>query len=107
ALGGDFAGAAKLAATLDPMRAVAAKWLHGKARLGGPPPPPKARARPVGMSGGPVRAPLISHTPAEQADLAADLAAVGLLNTDALPVRAGLNGHGLARRYGVCRRSSA
>jgi hypothetical protein len=48
------------------------------------------------MSGGPVRAPLISHTPAEQASLAADLAAAGLLDAEALPVRASLNGHGLA-----------
>ncbi len=32
ALSGDFAAAAQVAATLDPVRAVAAKWLHGKAR---------------------------------------------------------------------------
>jgi 4-hydroxy-tetrahydrodipicolinate synthase len=98
ALGGDFAAAEKLAATLDPVRAVAAKWLHGKARRADSLASIKAWAGLVGMSGGPVRAPLISHTPAEQADLAADLAAVGLLDTDVLPVRASLNGHGLASR---------
>ena len=32
ALGGDYTAAAQVAATLDPVRAVAAKWLHGKAR---------------------------------------------------------------------------
>ena len=32
ALGGDFTAAAEVAATLDPVRALAAKWLHGKAR---------------------------------------------------------------------------
>jgi 4-hydroxy-tetrahydrodipicolinate synthase len=96
ALGGDFAGAAKVAAALDPVRAVAVKWLHGKARRVDSVASLKAWAGLLGMSGGPVRAPLISHTPAEQASLAADLAAAGMLDTEALPVRASLNGHGLA-----------
>jgi 4-hydroxy-tetrahydrodipicolinate synthase len=95
ALGGDFTGAAQIAATLDPVRAVAAKWLHGKARRVDSLASIKAWAGLVGMSGGPVRAPLISHTPAEQASLAADLAAAGLPGTDALPVRASRNGHGV------------
>jgi 4-hydroxy-tetrahydrodipicolinate synthase len=98
ALGGDFAAAARVAATLDPVRAVAAKWLHGKERRVDSLASIKAWAGLVGMSGGPVRVPLIPHSPAEQATLAADLTAVGLLDADALPVRAGLNGHGLASR---------
>jgi 4-hydroxy-tetrahydrodipicolinate synthase len=97
ALGGDFTAAAKVAATLDPVRGVAATWLHGKARRVDSLASLKAWAGLVGMSGGPVRAPLTSHTPAEQASLAADLAAAGLLDTGALPTRSGLNGHGLAR----------
>jgi 4-hydroxy-tetrahydrodipicolinate synthase len=98
ALGGDFAAAAKVAATLDPVRAVAAKWLHGQSRPVDSLASIKAWAGLVGMSGGPVRAPLTSHTPAQQASLAADLAAAGLLDTDALPARASLNGHRLASR---------
>ena len=39
----------------------------------------KAWAGLVGMSGGAVRPPLVSHTRAELDELAADLAAVGLL----------------------------
>jgi 4-hydroxy-tetrahydrodipicolinate synthase len=95
ALGGDFAGAAKVAATLDPVRAVAARWLRGKVRRVDALASIKAWAGLVGMSGGPVRAPLISHTPAEQARLAADLTASGVLSAEGLPVRATLNGHGL------------
>ena len=98
ALGGDFAGAAQVAATLDPVRAVAGKWLHGKTRRVDSLASIKAWAGLVGMSGGPVRVPLTSHTPAEQADLAADLTAAGLLGTGALPVRASRNGQGLTRR---------
>jgi 4-hydroxy-tetrahydrodipicolinate synthase len=78
ALGGDFAKAGEVAATLDPVRAVAAKWLHGKERRIDTIASIKAWAGLVGMSGGPVRPPLVSHTPAELAGLAADLAAAGL-----------------------------
>lgn len=95
ALGGDFVAAATVAATLDPVRAVAARWLHGKARPVDSLASIKAWAGLVGMSGGPVRVPLTSHTAVEQANLAADLTAVGLLGAEALPVRASLNGHGL------------
>jgi 4-hydroxy-tetrahydrodipicolinate synthase len=96
ALGGDFAAAAQVAGTLDPVRGVAAKWLHGKTRRVDSIASIKAWAGLVGMSGGPVRAPLLTHTPAEQADLAADLAAAGMLGTAAVPVRASRNGHGLS-----------
>jgi 4-hydroxy-tetrahydrodipicolinate synthase len=78
ALGGDIAGAEKAAATLDPVRAVAGKWLQGRPRQIDNIISIKAWAGLVGMSGGAVRAPLVAHAPAELDDLAADLAAAGL-----------------------------
>ncbi len=78
ALAGETAKAAEVAATLDPVRAVAAKWLHGQARRIDNIAPIKAWAGLVGMSGGPVRPPLLSLTAAERDALAADLAAAGL-----------------------------
>ncbi len=79
ALAGDFGAAAQVAATLDPVRVAAAKWLHGKARRFDSIASIKAWAGLLGMSGGPVRPPLLPHTEAETAELAADLEAVGLL----------------------------
>jgi len=79
ALGGDIAGAEKAAATLDPVRAVARTWLHGKQRQIDNITSIKAWAGLVGMSGGPVRPPLVPHTRAELEELAADLATAGLL----------------------------
>ena len=78
ALGGDIARAEKVAATLDPVRAVAGKWLPGRPRQIDNIISIKAWAGLVGMSGGAVRPPLVSHTGAELEELAADLATVGL-----------------------------
>jgi dihydrodipicolinate synthase/N-acetylneuraminate lyase len=78
ALGGDIAGAEKTAATLDPVRAVAGKWLQGRPRPTDNIISIKAWAGLAGMSGGAVRPPLVSHTRAELDDLAADLATAGL-----------------------------
>lgn len=80
ALGGDAVRAAEVAATLEPVRAVAATWLHGEAarRRGSPVPYIKAWAGLLGMSGGPVRPPLTQVSPSELAALAADLEAAGL-----------------------------
>jgi 4-hydroxy-tetrahydrodipicolinate synthase len=78
ALAGDEAGAAEVAATLEPVREVAAKWLRGHQRRIDNIASIKAWAGLVGMSGGPVRPPLVSLTAAERDALAADLAAVGL-----------------------------
>jgi 4-hydroxy-tetrahydrodipicolinate synthase len=78
ALAGESAKAAEVAATLDPVRAVAATWLRGKPRQIDNIASIKAWAGLVGMSGGAVRPPLASLSPAEQAALAADLAAAGL-----------------------------
>ena len=79
ALAGEFARAAEVAATLDPVRAVAARWLQGGERRIDDVTSIKAWAGLVGMSGGVVRPPLVPHSPAELAGLAADLAAAGLL----------------------------
>ena len=85
ALAGEAAKAAEVAATLDPVRAVAATWLRGRTRQADNIASIKAWAALVGMSGGAVRPPLISLTPAQQAELAADLATVGLLAQRARP----------------------
>jgi 4-hydroxy-tetrahydrodipicolinate synthase len=79
ALRGDIAKAEEVAATLGPVRAVAAKWLHGKPRQIDTIASIKAWAGLAGMSGGAVRAPLVCHTPAELDELAADLTGAGLL----------------------------
>jgi len=85
ALAGETAKASQVAATLDPVRAVAAKWLRGSARQIDNVASIKAWAGLAGMSGSPVRPPLVSLTPAKQAELAADLATVGLLARSARP----------------------
>lgn len=81
ALAGDIARASEVAATLQPVRAAAAKWLHHDAagRAGASPIPYiKAWAGLLGMSGGPVRPPLSQVTAAELTALAADLQEAGL-----------------------------
>ena len=93
ALSGDFTAAAQVAATLDPVRVVAAKWLHGKARRFDTIASIKAWAGLAGMSGGPVRPPLLPHTQAELDELAADLDAVGLLPGTGPLRRVSSNGH--------------
>jgi 4-hydroxy-tetrahydrodipicolinate synthase len=80
ALAGETAKAAEVAATLDPVRSVAAKWLAGHERRIDAIASIKAWAGLTGMSGGPVRPPLLSLTAAEQDALATDLAASGLLS---------------------------
>ena len=79
ALHGDFAKAKEVAATLGPVRSVARKWLQGRPRQIDNIASIKAWAGLAGLSGGTVRPPLVPHTPAELAELAADLATVGLL----------------------------
>lgn len=78
ALAGEIAKAEEVAASLGPVRALAAKWLQGRARRIDNVSAVKAWAGTVGMSGGAVRPPLVSLTEAEQAELAADLAGAGL-----------------------------
>src|SRR5215470_13110763 len=79
ALRGDFARAQEIAATLDPVRAVARKWLQGRPRQIDNITSIKAWAGLAGLSGGAVRPPLVPHTPAELDELAADLAGTGII----------------------------
>ncbi len=85
ALAGDFAKAAEVAATLEPVRAVAATWLRGRPRQIDTIAVIKAWAGLVGMSGGPVRPPLLSLPAGRQAALAADLAVAGLTGGQDMP----------------------
>ena len=93
ALSGDFTAAAQVAATLDPVRALAAKWLHGRARRFDTVTSIKAWAGLAGMSGGPVRPPLLPPTREELHELEADLDAVGLLPRTGASRRVTSNGH--------------
>ncbi|MFI5063997.1 MAG: dihydrodipicolinate synthase family protein [Streptosporangiales bacterium] len=93
ALAGDFTAAAQVAATLDPVRVLAAKWLHGRPRRFDSIASIKAWAGLLGMSGGPVRPPLLPPTEAEVAELAADLEAAGLFPGSGPAARARSNGH--------------
>ena len=78
ALRGEAAKAEEVAATLEPVRSVARAWLQGKQRQIDNIASIKAWAGLLGMSGGPVRPPLLSHTPGELTELAADLATARL-----------------------------
>jgi 4-hydroxy-tetrahydrodipicolinate synthase len=80
ALAGEAARAAEVAARLEPVRAVASRWLHGAEarRRGSPVPYIKAWAGLLGMSGGLVRPPLSQVPETDLAALATDLEAAGL-----------------------------
>jgi 4-hydroxy-tetrahydrodipicolinate synthase len=81
ALAGEYEKAAEVAATLEPLRALGSKWLHGQWLRDRvlPIPALKAWAGLLGMSGGDPRAPLTGLTPAQRTELESDLATVGLL----------------------------
>jgi 4-hydroxy-tetrahydrodipicolinate synthase len=81
ALDGNLDKAADVAATLDPVRRLAAKWLHGRWARDrvNPVPAIKVWAGLLGMSGGVVRPPLIPLDEAERAELARDLEQARLL----------------------------
>jgi 4-hydroxy-tetrahydrodipicolinate synthase len=82
ALAGEFEKAAAVSATLDPVRALATKWLHGRWNRDRVHPVPyiKAWAGHLGMSGGDVRVPLSPVTSAERDAMATELEAVGLIS---------------------------
>jgi 4-hydroxy-tetrahydrodipicolinate synthase len=82
ALGGDYENAARVAATLEPVRALNSKWLHGQWLRDRILPIPfiKAWSGLLGMSGGLPRTPLVGLTADQQSELVADLTAVGLLS---------------------------
>ncbi|HEY6279202.1 MAG TPA: dihydrodipicolinate synthase family protein [Streptosporangiaceae bacterium] len=79
ALAGDMAKAEEISATLDPVRAVAARWLRGSERQIDSIAAIKAWAGLSGLSASGVRPPLVPLTPARLDELAADLAGTGLL----------------------------
>lgn len=79
---GDFDKAAEVSTTLDPVRELGNKWLHGqwvRERIN-PVPYIKEWAGLLGMSGGTVRPPLDPLTGADRDELASDLRNVGLLD---------------------------
>jgi len=81
ALSGEYEKAAQVSATMDPVRQLASRWLHGRWHRDRENPVPyiKAWSQVLGMAGGPVRPPL-PQVPAEQIrQLADELHAVGLV----------------------------
>jgi 4-hydroxy-tetrahydrodipicolinate synthase len=84
ALAGDFDEALAVYAELQPIRDLMAKWIHGRweRERVHPVPAIKAWSGLLGMSGGPVRAPLTELSAAEQCELAADLRSVGLVASE-------------------------
>lgn len=82
ALRGDYERAAEVAGTLEPLRALNSKWLHGQWLRDRKLPIAfvKAWAGLLGMAGGQPRVPLLGLTDAQQAELVADLTTAGLLS---------------------------
>ncbi|WP_030619221.1 dihydrodipicolinate synthase family protein [Streptomyces fulvoviolaceus] len=82
ALRGEYERAAEVAATLEPLRALNSKWLHGQWLRDRTLPIPfiKAWSDLLGMSGGQPRVPLLGLTAEQQSELVADLTTVGLLS---------------------------
>lgn len=81
ALGGELDKAAEIAGSMEPLRELGSKWLHGqwvRDRIL-PIPFVKAWSGMLGMSGGEPRVPLLGMSPEQHAELEADLHAVGLL----------------------------
>lgn len=81
ALNGEFDKAAEVSATLDPIRELGNRWLHGRWARDrvNPVPYVKEWAGLLGMSGGPVRPPLTPVSDVEREALARDLGRVGLI----------------------------
>lgn len=79
---GDIKRATEIAASLNPLRAVQAKWVNGYGRPHGriPAHEQKVWMELIGMIGGPVRSPSTPMTEAARRELEADLAATGILD---------------------------
>lgn len=82
AFAGDYDKAAEVSAGLAHLREIADRWLHGRWQREGVHAVPmvKVWSGLVGLSGGPVRAPLRSPSASEVAELEADLHGAGLLS---------------------------
>lgn len=81
AMAGDMNRATEIAASLQPLRDLHAKWIMGYWKAGRMPlSEMKAWQELIGMHGGPVRPPVIPIGDAARKELAADLAATGILD---------------------------
>jgi len=81
AMAGDMNRATEIAASLQPLRDLHAKWIMGYWKSGRMPlSEMKAWQELIGMNGGPVRPPVIPIGDAARKELAADLAATGILD---------------------------
>jgi 4-hydroxy-tetrahydrodipicolinate synthase len=81
AMAGDMNRATEIAASLQPIRELHAKWIMGYWRAGRMPlAEMKAWQELIGMNGGPVRPPVLPIIDAARNELAADLAATGLID---------------------------
>jgi 4-hydroxy-tetrahydrodipicolinate synthase len=86
---GDIAAAARLSASLTPLRKVNAKWILEPWRLGRMPiAAMKAWMEMIGLDGGPVRPPVVPISGAERAELRADLEQAGLVGRTFAPAAA-------------------
>ncbi len=89
ALAGDIAEATKIAASLQPIREVHAKWIMGYWLAGRMPlSEMKYWQELIGMKGGPVRPPVTAMSEQAKAAMRADLAATGLIERAAAPAQA-------------------
>lgn len=79
---GDMAKAVAISRTLEPIRAVLARWVNGYGRPNGrlPSHEQKVWMELLGMKGGPVRAPSTPMTAEARVQLEAELAATGILD---------------------------
>jgi 4-hydroxy-tetrahydrodipicolinate synthase len=81
AMAGDITKASKIAATLNPLRELHAKWISGYWKAGRMPlSEMKAWQEILGMQGGPVRPPVLPISDKARAELESDLAATGILD---------------------------
>jgi 4-hydroxy-tetrahydrodipicolinate synthase len=81
ALAGDMNRAAEISRTLNPLRALHAKWIAGYGRTTGGVPSAEMKCwmEAIGMVGGPVRTPCLEMSDEAKQRLRADLEATGLL----------------------------
>ena len=86
---GDFNRAVEIARTLNPLRAVHAKWITGYGKPHGRTPAAEMKywQELIGMPGGPVRSPCTELSDEKKAELRADLEATGILAKVKAPAR--------------------
>jgi 4-hydroxy-tetrahydrodipicolinate synthase len=89
ALAGDMKRATEICRTLNPLRAVHAKWITGYGKPTGRTPSAEMKywMEQIGMPGGPVRSPCTELTDEKKNELRADLEATGILDKAKAPAR--------------------